>query len=170
LRNLIELFRLVGRLTELDREINGYSISHSDEYVRIWSHYVVVKGEDYTFHRHSIAKFDISPTAEGDQRWKAWTFVMNVLDFWVPDRFQRICSAIDMLPADLNFEVSSLSEHQRPDLASSSRSGVSQQLEGYGLADEGVASDNLSSDQPITPKTTMAGSSNSKKKKTNKLL
>jgi hypothetical protein len=50
LRNLIELFRLVGRLNELHREINGYSISHSDEYVRIWAHYVVIKGEDFTFH------------------------------------------------------------------------------------------------------------------------
>jgi len=81
LRNLIELFRLIGRLNELHREINGYSISHSDEYVRIWAHYVVIKGEDFTFHRHSIAKFDISPTAEDDQRWKAWTFVINILDF-----------------------------------------------------------------------------------------
>lgn len=32
------------------------------------AHYVVVKGEDFTFHRYSIAKFDISLTAEGDQR------------------------------------------------------------------------------------------------------
>jgi hypothetical protein len=30
LRNLVELFRLVGRLNELHRTINGYSISHSD--------------------------------------------------------------------------------------------------------------------------------------------
>lgn len=66
---------------------------------------------------------------------------MNVLDFWVPDHFQRICSAIDMLPANLNFEVSNLSEPQRPDLASS-RSGLSQQLEVYSLADEGGVSDN----------------------------
>ncbi|KAF2005978.1 hypothetical protein P154DRAFT_570707 [Amniculicola lignicola CBS 123094] len=167
LRNLVELFRLVGRLNELHREINSYSISHSDECVRIWAHYVVVKGEDFTFHRHSIAKFDISPTAEGDQRWKAWTFVMNVFDFWVPNHFQRICSAIDMLPAVLNFEVSNMSEpqHSDPELASS-RSGLSQQLEVYSLAEKGAMSDNQSSNQPITPDTTIAGSGNSKKKKT----
>lgn len=35
LRSLVELFRLVGRLNELYQEINGYSISHSDDYVRI---------------------------------------------------------------------------------------------------------------------------------------
>ncbi|KAH8723888.1 hypothetical protein GQ44DRAFT_292715 [Phaeosphaeriaceae sp. PMI808] len=166
LRNLVELFRLIGRLNELHREINGYSISHSDECVRIWAHYVVVNGEDFTFHRHSIAKFDISPTAEGDQRWKAWTFVMNVFSIWVPDHFKRICSAIDMLPADLDFEVTDLSEPQRPDPElASSRSGLSQQLEGYSLAHEGVVQDSQPSDQIITPDTTMAGSSNSKKKK-----
>jgi len=166
LRNLIELFRLVGRLNELHRVINGFSISHSDEYVRIWAHYVVVQGEDFTFHRHSIAKFDISPTAEGDQRWKAWTFVVNVLDLWVPDHFGRICSAIDMLPANLNLDVSDLSESQRlnPELASS-RSGLSQQMKGYGLAGEAVVPDSQPSGQPISPDATMAGSSHSKKKK-----
>jgi len=167
LRNLVELFRLVGRLNELHREIGGYSISHSDEYVRIWAHYVVVKGEDYTFHRHSIAKFDVSPTAEGDHRWKAWTFVMNVFDLWVSDHFQRICSAINMLPADLNFDVSDSSEPQRPNSElASARSGLSLELEVHGLADEGVVSDNPCSNPLITPDTTMAGSSSSKKKKT----
>ena len=168
LRNLIELFRLVGRLNELHREINGYSISHSDEYVRIWAHYVFVKGEDFTFHRHSIAKFDISPTAEGDRRWKAWTFVMNIFDFWVPDHFKRICSAIDMLPADLNLEVSALSEPHAPDQEqSASRSGLSQQLEEYSLAGEGFIPDNLPSIQQVTPATTIQSSiSNPKKKKT----
>jgi hypothetical protein len=130
LRDKVELFRLVGRLNELHREVNGFSISHSDECVRIWAHYVVVKGEDFTFHRHAIAKFDISPTAEGDQRWKAWTFVMNVLDLWVPDHFKRLCSIIDMLPADLNFDVSELDQ----ELASShSRlSPGNGSLEGFG--------------------------------------
>jgi len=166
LRNLIELFRLVGRLNELHREINGYSISHSDEYVRIWAHYVVVEGQDFTFHRHSIAKFDISPTAEGDHRWKAWTFVMNVLEFWVPGHFKRICSAIDMLPADLNFDVSDLSELQRSDLELvSSHSGPSQQLEDYSLAEERVIPHSQPGGQPITPDTTVSGSWDSKKKK-----
>jgi hypothetical protein len=89
---------------------------------------------------------------------------MNVLDFWVLDHFKKICSAIDILPADLNFDVSDLSEPQRPDPElASSRSGLSQQLEGYSLADGRAIPD---SNQPITPDTTMAGSSHSKKKKT----
>ena len=167
LRSLIELFRLVGRLNELHREINGYSVSHSDEYVRIWAHYIVVKGQEFTFHRHPVSKFDISPTAEGDQRWKAWTIVMNILEFWVPDHFKRVSSAIDMLPADFNLEFSDLWEAETPDQeVNSSRSGLSQQLEEYGLVGQPLMTDSQQSIQQITPATTIQSvSSNPKKKK-----
>jgi hypothetical protein len=73
-----------------------------------------------------------------------------------------------MLPAGLNFEVSELSELQSPvpDLVSS-RSGLSQQLEEYSLADNRVMPDSQSSVQQITPATTIQPkSNNSKKKKT----
>jgi hypothetical protein len=96
LRGLIELFRLAGRENEVHREINGFSISHSDEYVRVWGHYAVVNGRDSTFHRHIIANFNIS-----NSRWAAYTFVRNVYDLWLPEHFSRICSVIDLLPADL---------------------------------------------------------------------
>jgi hypothetical protein len=61
--------------------------------------------EDFISYRHSIAKFDILLTTDGAQRWKEWIFVINVLDIWIPDHFKKICSAIDMLPANLHFEV-----------------------------------------------------------------
>jgi len=139
LRGLVELFRLVGREHELHREINGFSISHSDEYVRIWGHYAVINGRDLTFYRHPITKFDISPTAEGDQRWKAYTFVRSVYDLWLPQHFKKVCSAIDMLPADLDFEVSDVSEPQTTDHElASSRSGLSQRLENHNIADKRV--------------------------------
>lgn len=167
LRNLIELFRLVGRENELHREINGFSISHSNEYVRIWGHYAVINGRDFTFYRHPITKFDISPTAEGDQRWKAYTFVRNVYDLWLPEHFERICSAIDMLPADLNFEVSDQSESQLPDQElTSSHSLLSQRLEVYSLVDERVIPDSQPSVQQITPDTTIQTSNAKRKKKT----
>ncbi|KAH8719381.1 hypothetical protein GQ44DRAFT_751630 [Phaeosphaeriaceae sp. PMI808] len=168
LRGLIELFRLVGREDELHQEINSFSISHSDEYIRVWGHYAVINGKDFTFYRHPIAKFDISKTERGDNRWTAYTFVQNIYDLWLPERFSRICSVIDMLPADLNFTVSEQPELQTqdPELASS-RSGLSQQLEDYSLADKGVIPDSQPSVNPITPDATInTGSSNSKKKKT----
>ncbi|KAH7111327.1 hypothetical protein B0J11DRAFT_554356 [Dendryphion nanum] len=160
LRGLYSLFQLVDRENELHREINGFSISHNDEDVRIWGHYAVIDGKDVKFYRHLISKFIFAPSGEGDQRWKAYKFVKNVYDLWLPKNFERICSVIDMLPAALNFDVPGL------DLASS-RSGLSQQLEDYSFADEGIIPNSQPSVQPITPDTTInAGSSNSKKKKT----
>lgn len=130
LRGLVELFRLVGRETELNQEINGFSISHSDECVRVWGHYPVINGKEYTFYRHPIAKFDISKTEQGDNRWTAYTFVRKLYDIWLPERFSRICSIIDILPADLDFSVSEQPkvQSQDPELTSL-RSELFQQLD-----------------------------------------
>jgi hypothetical protein len=105
LRGLYWLFQLVGRERELHREISGFSISHNDEHIRMWGHYYVIDGKDVKFYRHLISKFIFAPSGEGDQRWKAYKFVKNVYDLWLPDHFKRICSAVDMLPADLNMEA-----------------------------------------------------------------
>ncbi|KAF2802877.1 uncharacterized protein BDZ99DRAFT_491919 [Mytilinidion resinicola] len=158
LRGVYKLFRLVGRENELHREINGFSISHSDVDVRIFGHYAVINGNGVEFYRHSIAEFSIAPTMEEDKRWKANTFVRNLYDLWVPKQFERLCSVIDNLPADSNFDGS---EHDQ-ELASS-HSGLSQRLEEYSLAN--VIPDTQSNEQPVTPEITQTSSSNSKKAK-----
>jgi hypothetical protein len=84
-------------------------------------------------------------------------------DLWVPKHFERICDIIDMLPADLNFDVS----EQGPE--ASSRSGLSQRFESYGLDDEEVVPDSQPSRQPsvqpITFDLTMGTESTKSKKK-----
>lgn len=100
IRGLYTLFELVGREKELLREVNGFSISHNEEVVRIWGHYVALDGKDVRYYRHLIEKFHFTPSGRGDQRWKAYKFVRNIYDVWVPRHFERICSAIDMLPDD----------------------------------------------------------------------
>ena len=109
----------------------------------------------------------IFKTVQGDNRWMAYNFVQNVYDLWLPEHFKRICSAIDMLPADLNFEVSDQPEPQFPDQErGSSHSGLSQRFEDYCLADEGVILNSQPSVQQITPDTTIqTKSSNSKREK-----
>lgn len=169
LRGLFELFRLVGRESELHTIPNGFSFSHSDVDVRIWAHLLVVTNENNPeYYREPIAKFDIERTAQADNRWIGWTVTMNILDLWVEDHFKWICSAIDMLPACLDFEVSELSELHSPDPdLVSSRSGLSQQIGGYSLTDEQVVSDSQPAVQRLTPATTIqTKSSNPKKKKT----
>ncbi|KAF2789017.1 hypothetical protein K505DRAFT_220116, partial [Melanomma pulvis-pyrius CBS 109.77] len=73
-------------------------------------HYAIINGKDVEFYRHSIAGFSISPTARGDERWTAYSFFKNVYDLWLPEHYKRICSVIDMLPADVNFDVSELDQ------------------------------------------------------------
>lgn len=167
LRGIYSLFQLVGREKELNREINGFSLSHNDEAVWIWGHYAVIDGKNVKFYRHLISKFIFAPTGEGDQRWKAYKFVKNVYDLWLPDHFKRICSAVDMLPADLSSEDAYLPKLQSPgtDL-DSSRSGLSQQLDQYNLIEEQTPSDRQPAAQVITPETTTEPDpSNSRKKK-----
>lgn len=156
-----------GQRNKKNKKISGFSVSHSDVDVRIWGYLTIIHGKDPEFYREPVAKFDISKTAEADNRWIAWTVAMNILDLWLPDHFERICSAIDMLPARLDFEVSELAKFQPsdPELASS-RTGLSQQLDISSLADERDILDSQLSVRPITPDTTIqTGFSNSKKKK-----
>ncbi|KAK3065002.1 hypothetical protein LTS18_014077 [Coniosporium uncinatum] len=163
LRGLHTLFRLVGREMELHREINGFSISHSDVDVRIWGHYAVIDGDDVRHYRHPIRKFDFTEL-NGKEKWTTYTFVRNIYNLWLPKHFERICDIIDMLPADLNFDVSG----QGPESASS-RSGLSQRFESYDLDDEQVVPDSQPSRQPsvqpITPNTTIGTESTKSKKK-----
>ncbi|KAF7520289.1 hypothetical protein G7054_g12825 [Neopestalotiopsis clavispora] len=54
----------------------------------------------------------------------------NIYDTWVPEHFKRICSAIDELPSELNFDVPALSES----------TGLSQHLESLGRSEVDSAS------------------------------
>lgn len=87
LRGSLALFQLVGRQHELNQEVNSFSISHSDACVKIWGYYAVIHGQDFSFYRHPIAKFDISRTED-------------IYDLWVPGHLLRICYVIDMPTAD----------------------------------------------------------------------
>ena len=124
-RGVVEFFRLVGREKELHREILAFSISHDHRTVRIYGHYPVIDGPKTTFYRHPIRTFDFTEL-DGKEKWTAYKFTKNVYDIWMPTHFKRICSVIDKLPPDINFEVSKLQF--------SEGSGLSQPLEGQSLA------------------------------------
>ena len=89
------------------------------------------------------------------------------IDLWLPKHFARICNIIDMLPADLDFDVS----EQGPESASSG-SGLSQRFKSYALDEEQVVPDSQPSQpgrqpsvQPITPDTTIGSESTKSRKK-----
>jgi hypothetical protein len=91
-------------------------------------------------------------------------FYPEFYDIWLPQHFEKICSIIDMLPVDLDFEVFKLSrlgsQRRPPDQEyASSRSGLSQQMQEHDV-DERTISDS----QPITPDTTIPSISTKRKK------
>jgi hypothetical protein len=106
-RAIVELFRLVNREAEIDREILAFSVSHDHRSVRIYGHYAVIKGKDTTFYRHPIRSFDFTEL-EGKEKWSAYKFTKNVYNVWMPAHFKRLCSVIDALPQELDFDVAPL--------------------------------------------------------------
>ena len=147
-RAVVELFRLVKREKELDREILAFSISHDHESVRIYGHYPVVEETKTTFYRHTIRKFNFTEL-EGKDKWTAFKFMKSVYGSWMPTHLTRLCSVIDALPAAINFEVSLESE-----LHFSDHTGLSQDLASHDLSGsnaESVLIDDDSQSQPLDP-------------------
>lgn len=104
-RAIVELFRSVEREQELNREILAFSISHDDSFVRIYGHYPIIEGTKTTFYRHSIYEFSFT-SLEGKEKWTAHKFIKNVYDHHSKKLLRMICSGIDDLPANINFELS----------------------------------------------------------------
>ncbi|KAB5581155.1 hypothetical protein GE09DRAFT_1085286 [Coniochaeta sp. 2T2.1] len=128
-RAIVELFRAVKREDEVNRQILAFSISHDHRSVRIYGHYPVLEGKDTKYYRHPIHDFSFT-ALDGRDKWTAYRFTKNVYDIWMQDHFKNICSAIDQLPSDLDFDVPPLSE----------ATGLSQDLGHLMQSDAGSAS------------------------------
>ncbi|KAI9743960.1 MAG: hypothetical protein M1818_002694 [Claussenomyces sp. TS43310] len=159
-RATVELFRLVGREMELHREILAFSISHDHRSVRIYGHYPVIDGKDTKYYRHPIHTFDFT-ALDGREKWTAYKFTKNVYDIWMPNHFKRLCSAIDQIPADLDFSVPQLSQSF----------GLSQDLERHHLSgssqpdsqSQDYSQQSTSDARDTTPNTSFTSRSGSKR-------
>jgi len=145
-RALVELFRSVKREKELDREILAFSISHDHRSVRIYGHYPVIEGDKTTFYRHPIREFSFTEQ-DGKEKWTAYKFTKNVYDTWMPIQHKRICSAIDNLPADINFDLSQSASF------SQSTPQSSQQSNAESILGEDDGQSSFLASQEVTPNT-----------------
>ena len=103
--SVVELFKLVKREKELQREFVAFSISHDHSSVRIFGHYAIIEENRTTFHRHPIHAFDFA-VLDGRDKWTAYKFTKSVYNKWMPTRLKSICSVIDQVPSKINFDVS----------------------------------------------------------------
>lgn len=149
-RGIVELFRAIKREGEVNRKILAFSVSHDYTSVRIYGHYPVIDGKDTKYYRHPINKFDFT-ALDGKDKWTAYQFTKNVYDKWMPAHFQNICSAIDQLPSELDFDVLPL-----PEATGLSQDLVSPRHSNAGSVSEPVERDAQSSSaeqQGLTPDT-----------------
>ncbi|KAM4061253.1 reverse transcriptase [Hirsutella rhossiliensis] len=157
-RAIVELFRAIKREDRVNRKILAFSVSHDHSSVRIYGHYPVIAGKDIKYYRHPIHKFDFT-ALDGKDRWTAYRFTKNVYDTWMPKHFENICSAINQLPSDLDFDVPPLS----------GATGLSQDLgnlvqSGYsGSAGEQDSQSSIAEQQAVTPDTSFSGGAKRRK-------
>ena len=149
-RGVVEMFKLVGREKEIDREILAFSISHDDQMVRIYGHYPVINGDKTAIYRWPIRNFSFTGL-EGKDKWTAQKFTRNMYSIWVPGHLTRLCSVMDEVPPDIDFGVPPLSE----------ATGLSQVLDSHHLSQSNTASASpLQEDdgqaQDVTPNTSFS--------------
>ncbi|PHH75327.1 hypothetical protein CDD80_2458 [Ophiocordyceps camponoti-rufipedis] len=108
-RAVAELFSLVKRAEDVNRQILGFSFSHDDRHVRIYGHYPVIQGKNIKYYRHAIHAFDIT-VLDGKEKWTAYRFTKNLYELWMPQHHKRICSAIDQVPDVLLAHIESQSQ------------------------------------------------------------
>ena len=104
-RGVVELFRLVGRVEELHREVLAFSVSHDCQSVRIYCHYPMIEGTKITYWRQALRKYDFTER-KGIEKWTAYKFIKNVYEIWMPIHFRRISAAIDGLAHDQELDIS----------------------------------------------------------------
>ncbi len=122
-RGVVALYKAVKREKELHREILAFSISHDHRSVRIYGHYAIIEDDKTTFWRHPIHTFDFT-ALDGKDKWTAYKFTKNVYDIWMPLQHKRICSAIDELPPDINFDLSHAASFSQSEPQSSQQSNA----------------------------------------------
>ncbi|KAI4168092.1 MAG: hypothetical protein LQ343_006663 [Gyalolechia ehrenbergii] len=161
-RAIVELFRLVKREQEINREILAFSVSHDHQSVRIYGHYAIIDGPNTTFYRYPIRAFDFTEL-DGEDKWTAYKFTKSVYNSWAPTHFKRICSAIDKIPLGIDWSVqpfpqdSALPQHMESQHLSGSVPNSVSRWGGDDTSDIGIT----------TPETSLTQQGASKKQKGN---
>ena len=122
-RGVVELYKAVRRENELHREILAFSVSHDHSTARIYGHYAIIEDDKTTFYRHPIKKYDFT-SEDGKDKWTAYKFTKSVYDIWMPIHHQRICSAVDELPANIDFDLSQPASFMNSGVQSSQQSDI----------------------------------------------
>ncbi|KAL6789468.1 hypothetical protein GGI42DRAFT_337719 [Trichoderma sp. SZMC 28013] len=96
-----ELFRRVGRESELDGRVLAFSISHSRREVVIVAHYSLIDEQETKYYQKVIHSAEFASPHCTD-RWIAYSFTRNLYN-WMLNHCSWICSAVDKLEYGSDF-------------------------------------------------------------------
>ena len=97
-------YREDNQFESLLGKILVYSISHDQKDARIYGHYALVEGENWTYYRHHIGRFVID--CEESDLLALHNFVRNVLTVYAPKLLKRLQKAIAALPVSSTLSLS----------------------------------------------------------------
>ena len=107
------------RVNELYGQVLAFSVSHNNMQVNLYGHYAVPSNDSsemLNFYRYDIAIFGLSMN-DGADRFKAYNFVLNVYEKFVPNFRKMIKTAVACLPlpakrTGLSFAASDLASEE----------------------------------------------------------
>ena len=158
LKAFVILFKSVKREKQFDRKIFTFFISHNHRSVKMYDHYPVIEGDKTIFYRHSIREFSFTEQDE-KKKWTAYRFIKNVYDHHSLKLHAMICSAINDLSLDINFDFS------QSVFFSQSTSQSSQQSNAEFIVDEDDTQLSSADSQKITSSTSFIQTNESAFKK-----
>lgn len=109
-RDIVELFKLGKRESELYGELLTFSISHDHRTVRLYGYYPILDGRKIKIYRHPIHTFDIT-ALDGKEKWTIYNFTLGIY-IYLLTLITKIRFVIDELPPDFNFKDSENLEPQ----------------------------------------------------------
>lgn len=145
-RNIVELYKAVKREKELHRNILVFSISHDHRSIRIYDHYVIIDEDNTIFYRHFIHEFSFT-TLKSKEKWTIYKFTKNVYDDYSLILHKKICSAIDDLPTDIDFDPFQSASFSQSESENSQQSNIEST---YTLNKDDNQSDVVSSQEVIS--------------------
>ena len=93
IKQVVDMYCKVFRQYELNRKILSFSVSHDQEAIRTYAHYLSLIRDQTSVCRHTIKKFDLT-NKDSKGKWTAYIFTRNV-NIYGPIHFERLCSAIN---------------------------------------------------------------------------
>lgn len=101
-RATVELFRTAKLEHNCSGHIMAFSISYNHEQAYIYAYYPVLDGNKTTIYRRKVYRYQLAPD-ETEDTTRAWNFVRNVYEEWVPRHLPRLREAIDAIDPSVLF-------------------------------------------------------------------